>query len=463
MIALIGLSLFSAFAEGHGQASTSRSLAIAALTIFLMLLDPPALRPPDTQAAVPRSASVAFTGRLAILAVWLVRALISGFSAYFIFSRLHHHPGFQGRVALLTVAQQLLALVAQCARSMAGFRPDWGFSRDVPSVLRYLLNKAVLICLAGYASTLPGLAETALTWVPNHVPGYHFWPDLLPAWLAVPLTVVVWFYAVLVALSVLQWLLAAALGQENPLGEWLDDNSPITYRRTDTSVTFDFDFWLIRIFYYNSYAGRAFWGRLLLEVKYSSDFPGYGRGPTARQRRKWQVHEQPLTDEERHSLRERITAAIMAQAPPEWDALTLEYRAVVAHQEVQLEVNPPGSGPGWVSSEDQEEDDGGDGAGRTVVQLPDFPERDALWRLREASYSVDRGVDYTQVMTVHKAEPTHGDHRSWRLISPVWDRERQPSWHKPPTARQYRKDLRCFPTRRSRQPFWLRNKVKRIG
>ncbi|MFF7187938.1 hypothetical protein ACFZAR_22420 [Streptomyces sp. NPDC008222] len=460
-LALIGLSLFSAFGDVHGQARTSLSVAIAALTSLVLLLNPPALRPPGDE-AVARSAGVAFTGRLVILAVWLLRALISGFSGYFISSRLQGQPGFQGRVALLTVVGQLLVLVTQCGRSIAGFRPDWGFSRDVLSVARYLLNGAVLVCLAGYATTLPDLVETALTGPPSHV--YRFCTGLGPAWLAAPLTVVacvVWFFGVLVVESVLQWLLAAALGRENSLGEWLGEHTPITYRRTDTSVTFDFDFWLIRFYYYNSYQGRAFLGRLLLDVKYSSDFPGYGDGPTARQRRTWEAHVRPLTDEERQSLSDRIVAAMMAQAPPEWDALTLEYRAVVGHQEVQLEVDPPAGRAGWYPSEAEDDD-----SGRAITQLPDFAERDALWRLREASYSVDHGVFYVLVMTVKKVDPawrSRSDGRPWRFMSPVVDRERRPAWEEPPTARQYRRDLRRFPTARGRRPFWLRNKVKRIG
>ncbi|MFF4962377.1 hypothetical protein [Streptomyces sp. NPDC001222] len=72
---------------------------------------------------------------------------------------------------------------------MAGFRPDWGFSRDVLSVLRNPFDKAVPVCLVGHASTLPGLVETAPAWPPNHV--YGFWTGLVPARLAVPLTVAV--------------------------------------------------------------------------------------------------------------------------------------------------------------------------------------------------------------------------------------------------------------------------------
>ncbi|MFI9025484.1 hypothetical protein [Streptomyces sp. NPDC053560] len=483
VLALLGLWLAAAFVDVHAQARHSLAVAIALGTGLFRLLFPPALRQPEVRAetdVVRRSAFVVFVGRVVVLAVWFAQVFMVGYGAYFVARGFQEQqPGFQARVALIALVGQVLALVSQCGRSMAGLRPDWGFSRSVLSILRFLLNRAFLICLAGYASVLPGLVEKALTWLPDHV--YGFWTGLLPGWLAVPMTVVVcaaWFFAVLVAESVLQRLLAAALGQGNSLGEWLGSHAPITYRRNDTSVTFDFNYWLIRIYYFNSFQARAWLVRVLLEVHSSSNYPKYGRGPTTKQRRAWQAHQRPLTDEERQSLHDRIVTAMVAEAPPEWESLVLEYRAVVGHQEIQLAVDPSGDPFGWYGPEaemngDEEGGDYGGGGGEdgegtsTTRQLPDFPERDALWRLREASYSVDRGAEYVQILAVTKDEAAergrNGETRPWEVETWSWGGEHRPAWRTPPTARQYRRDLRRFPVARGRRPFWLRNEVKRIG
>ncbi|WP_329453982.1 hypothetical protein [Streptomyces sp. NBC_01497] len=123
---LVGLYLVSAFADVHARARTDLSVAIAVLTSLLVLLNRPALRPSASE-AVRRSSFVAFTGRLVIVVVWIVQALLFGFSGYFVSSGFQQ-PGFHGRVALLAAVGQALAVLALCARSMAAFRPDWGFS-----------------------------------------------------------------------------------------------------------------------------------------------------------------------------------------------------------------------------------------------------------------------------------------------------------------------------------------------
>lgn len=473
IVLLIGLYLFSAFADIHGQARTDLSVSIAVLTSLLALLNRPALRPPASE-VVPRSSFVAFLGRLVIVVVWIVQAFIFGFSGYFVSSSFQEQPGFHGRVALLATVGQVLTLVALCARSMAGFRPDWGFSLSVLGALRFLLDRVVLVVLAGYASTLPDLVETAVAWVPDHVHG--FFSSLVPAWLAWPMTVAacaVWFFAVLVVESLLQLLIASALGPENSLGAWLGDHVPVTYRRTDADVTFDFDFRLIRIFYYNSVQGWAYLVRVLLEVRGNSNFGPLCVGPTRRQRRRLQRYEEPLTDEEKEHFRDQVAAAAVTAAPPEWRLLTLEYRAVVGHEEIQLRVDPPDPVAwGWdlpaeeEAGEEEEDGSAGESASDILLEPSEFPELAALRRLREASYSVDRGVAYGVTMTMEKTDPSgttrHGD-VPWRISYWATERDRMPAWRQPPTARQYRRDLRRFPTVRGRRPFWLRNQVKWVG
>ncbi|KUM73306.1 hypothetical protein [Streptomyces curacoi] len=487
LIVLIGLYLFSGFADVHGQARTHLSVAIAVLTGLFTLLNRPELRPPASE-AVPRSASVAFTGRLLIVVVWIVQAFLFGLSGYLVSTQFQKPPGFHGSVALLAAAGQVLALVALCARNMAGFRPDPGFSFGFPGVLRHVLDRAALVVLAGYASTLPDVVKTVVTWVPDQVHG--FFASLAPAWLAWPLTVAVcavWFLAVLVVESLLQVLIASALGPDNSLGQWLGEHAPVTYRRTDVDVTFDFNFRLIRILYYNSVQGWAFVGRLLLEMRYSSSFGPLGRGPTRRQRERLQRYERPLTDEEKEQLPERVAAVAVEAAPPEWRLLILEYRAAAEHEEIQLRVDPAdrwawawdeaveeeptADGAGGEDSPEEESPGGGDeNEGRStngdLLELPDFPERAALRRLREASYSAEHGVGYVLVMNIEKNDPStrpyYGD-GPWRITYQAMKRDPMPRWRQPPTARQYRRDLRRFPTVRGRRPFWLRNQVKRIG
>jgi hypothetical protein len=118
LIVLIGLYLFSAFADVHGQARTDRSVAIAVLTSLFALLNRPDLRPPASE-AVPRSAFVAFAGRLVIVVVWIVQAFLFGFSGFLVSSHFQEQPGFHGRVALLAAVGQVLAFVTLCARSMS--------------------------------------------------------------------------------------------------------------------------------------------------------------------------------------------------------------------------------------------------------------------------------------------------------------------------------------------------------
>ncbi|MET8561145.1 hypothetical protein ABZV75_11380 [Streptomyces flaveolus] len=490
LIALIGLYPFSAFADVSGRTRTGLSLAIAVLTSLLVLWNPPVLRPPPSE-AVPRSPAVAFAGRLLIVVVWIVQALLLGFSGFLVSSRFPEPPGFDGGIALLAAVGQVLSFVALCARSMAGFRPDWGFTFSVPGVLRHLLDKAVLVALAGYASTLPDVAETAVTWVPDHVHGYF--SGLVPSGLAWPATVAVcaaWFFAVLVAESLLQLLAASALGPENSLGAWLGDHTPVTYRRTDADVTFDFDFWLIRIFYYNSVHGWRLLVRLLIETGYSTSFGPRLRDPGRRQRDRLRRYERPLTDEETERLRERVAAAAVDAAPADWRLLILEYRAAGRHEEVQLRVDPPDRWAwGWEPAveegsqgeEGEEEERRGEGDGESaagdsaggartsgdLVELPGFPERAALRRLREASYSAGYGVAHALVMTIEKNDTTsrsyrHGD-TPWHVACRAMEWASPPVWRQPPATRQYRRDLRRFPTVRGRRPFWLRNRVKWIG
>jgi hypothetical protein len=474
IVLLIGLYLFSAFADVHGQARTDLSVAIAVVTSLLVLLNRPALRPPASE-AVPRASFVAFIGRLVIVLVWVVQAFIFGFSGYFVSSNFQEQPGFHGRVALLAAVGQALALVALCARSMAGFRPDRGFSSSVFGVLRFLLDRVILVVLAGYASTLPDLAETAAAWVPDHV--HAFFLSLVPAWLAWPTTVAacaVWFFAVLVAESLLQLLIASVLGRENSLGSWLGDHVPVTYRRTASDVTFDFSFGLVRVFYYNSVRGWAYLVRVLLEVRGSSDFGPIAVGPTRRRRRRMQRLENPLTADESRRLRDRVAAAAVAAAPSPWRLLALEYRAVVGHEEIQLWVDPPARlARGWQSPADEEAAAGepgtgpdSAGAGPVVLDAPGFPGLEALRRIREAGYSADGGVAYGMTVTVEKNDPSGNTHHGdgpWRIARWSTERDRMPAWRQPPRARQYRRDLRRFPTVRGRQPFWLRNEIKRLG
>ncbi|WP_432003459.1 hypothetical protein [Streptomyces sioyaensis] len=79
---------------------------------------------------------------------------------------------------------------------------------------------------------------------------------------------------------------------------------------------------------------------------------------------------------------------------------------------------------------------------------------------------MDRGVAYGVTMTMEKNDPSgntrHGD-APWRISYWATERDRMPAWRQPPTARQYRRDLRRFPTVRGRRPFWLRNQVKWFG
>ncbi|MET7430149.1 hypothetical protein ABZT16_14360 [Streptomyces flaveolus] len=487
LLALIGLYPFSAFADVSGRTRTGLSLAIAVLTSMLALWNRPVLRPPPS-GAVPRSPAVAFAGRLLIVVIWIVQALLFGFSGFLVSSRFPEPPGFDGGIALLAAVGQVLSFVALCARSMAGFRPDWGFTFSVPGVLRHLLDKAVLVALAGYASTLPDVAETAVTWVPDHVHGYF--SALVPSGLAWPVTVAVcaaWFFAVLVAESLLQLLAASALGPENSLGAWLGDHTPVTYRRTDADVTFDFDFGLIRIFYYNSVHGWRFLVRLLIETGYSTSFGPRLRGPGRRQRDRLRRYERPLTAEEAERLHERVAAAAVDAAPADWRLLILEYRSAGRHEEVQLRIDPPdrwawrwetaGEEDGQGEEEEPRgENEGesatGDSAGgaRTngdLVELPDFPERAALRRLREASYSAGYGVAHALVTTIEKNDATgrsyHHDDAPWHIDHRATERDSPPVWRQPPATRQYRRDLRRFPTVRGRRPFWLRNRVKWIG
>ncbi|MBL1101073.1 hypothetical protein [Streptomyces coffeae] len=190
------MTLYAAFGDVHGAARTHLSVAIGSLWCLLLLLDFPAIRPTAPQ-AVPRTAHVAFMGRLLISLLWLARALVGGLMAYQVSGQLQEQPGFHTLSAALSAAGQLLSLALECGRAMAGFHPEWGFTRRPLSVLRFLLNATFGVLLAGYASVLPGVVETVLTWVPSHT--YALSTHVLPGWLdwtAGPVTMVlcmVWF------------------------------------------------------------------------------------------------------------------------------------------------------------------------------------------------------------------------------------------------------------------------------
>ncbi|MBL1101074.1 hypothetical protein [Streptomyces coffeae] len=177
------------------------------------------------------------------------------------------------------------------------------------------------------------------------------------------------------------------------------------------------------------------------------------------------MHEKPLTDEERSELRERTAAAAVALAPTDWHTLLLRYRAVVDHQEVDLVVDPPSPWPN--TPETREEEDGGEEEEEreaqvepTVVPLPDFPELDALWRLREATYRAGLGAPAVQEATISRQpdSPT-----GWRLDHWSHDLAVAPAFSTPPPRRAYRRDLRHFPCVRGRRPFWLRARAARVG
>ncbi|GHH78079.1 hypothetical protein GCM10018793_27520 [Streptomyces sulfonofaciens] len=461
VLALIALGIYSAFGDVHGQGRAHLSLAIALIVTSILLLAWPPMRPPPDQ-AVPRSAATVTAGRLLISAAWLARCAASGFVGYFISSRLQEHPGFHAGVALFSVAGAVLALLVQCGSAMVGFRPEWPFTRNPLSILRHLLNTAAFAILAGYATLLPGAVETALTWVPSHTYGY--WTQRAPAWLGAPLAVVtcvLWFVAVLAVEGVLQWLLAAALGRENTLGAWLADHSPVKFARTAADVSFAFEFWVIACTYYNSDRFTALTVRfLVVPFSYSGDrgmLPG--RKPRPERLRAMRAHERPLPDEEERALKDRIAAAAVACAPGPWRTLLLEHRAVLGHQEVQLEVDPPAArrwDPVGEAPQDPQ---------HTVLQLTGFPELAALWRLREAAYRAGEGAPYVQTLTVDEEPATRRADpgaRPWRVTFRDGHDLVPPTWQRPPTRRQYREDLRRFPRLRGGRPFWLRERVSRI-
>ncbi len=475
LVGLIGLYLFSAFADVQGRARTGLSVAIAVLTTVFSLLNRPVLRPPEGR-GVPRSGFVAFAGRLGIVVVWIVQAGLFGFSGFLVSANFQEEPGFHGRVALIAAVGQVLAFGALCARSMAGFRPDRGFRFTVFGVLRHLVDRVVLVVLAGYAGTLPQVAETAVAWVPEHL--HDRVSGLLPGWLAWPVTIAacaVWFVGVLVVESLVQRLIASGLGPDNSLGAWLGDHTPVSYRRTDTDVTFDFDFLLVRLYYYNSTLGWAFLGRVLIEMRYSSSFGPRSRPPTRRRIAKGRRYERPLAEGEMDRLREEIAGAAVAAAPREWRLLLLEYRAAGRYEEAQVRVDPRDRwARGWdpPATEDPEadtdaepgEESEGEGASGVPVDLPGFAGLPALRRWREASYTAENGVAHVLVVSVEKIDPTaysYSPEHPWRTAS--WQEYDAPGWRQPPSVREYRRDLRRFPTARGSRPFWLRNRVKRIG
>ncbi|MFD0818170.1 hypothetical protein ACFQ0D_07530 [Micromonospora zhanjiangensis] len=453
-LTLIVLVLLAAFGDARG---TRHSLTMAGISTALVLLLGPGLRPPEGTAAA-RSAVTRRTGQTLIILAWLARAVTAGLVTYQVTSRFDQPPGFDRRVAAFAAASQGLLLMLRLGRRLAGFPTDARAGRGITAVLRWAVNAGIAVVLAGYAAVLPQLVSNpsgvldSLTrdsgWAPIRL--YRFLADLVTPWVAVPAMIVVCALALLlvsVALGLLLPGLALLLGRDNPISQWLSENAPVWYERTDTEVTFVSRF-VAEVDYHNSAETQRLHAKFLgFSVNRDDGFGLYERQPlwrfdleprSAHHRSGQPVDEAPLLD--------HVVAELVDRVPDGWHSLRLEYRAVLGHQETEVMVDPPKESAGVTA----------DGSEPEALPLPDFGGNDALWRLRKARYDPVHGAPYAMTLFVDRDQ-----------LAPMFLDEdgipAEPAWHRRPTRQQYRADLRRFPVARRHRPFWLRARLSRFG
>lgn len=416
MITLIVLGVLASRNHLAQQPDPRLNLALSGMLLLVLLLfGPLPLASHDT--GVHRKRSTARLGWYLDGGVWLLQCLLTAYGSYYLAGQLERE--FQPILAGLALLGSGFTLIRLWARHLNGIDIEWSFLRGAAG-LRYLANRIVLAAIAGawllLAYWVWFLPSRAYRWL-SDVTG--------TAWLAVPGTLLSCLL-LLVMLGLLQRLAVRLLGADNAVGRWLDEHSLVVYQRTRDGTYINF-----------------------LGFRYTNTFPA---GPSRWQYERMRQYMRTLLPDEERELLRRIEEAMVAYAP-DWDRLRLDYRAVTEHQEITLTVTRA-SGPAVEQ-----------------LQLPDFPARDALWRLREAGYSAGYGAPYSWYLELSKYQPGSGPDRrytaSYQSISqydmfgmPVPLDDEEPAWVQSPTRAQYAADLRRFPIVRAVRPAWLRRRLR---
>lgn len=405
----------------------------AVFTGALVLLQTPAFRrPADTRRR--RAPVIAAVGLGLSWPLWLARGALYVVATLWIALGLDEHS-FQPRAAAIVLGNQVLTVLFTLTRRLAGFDEDLTFLRGRRAVT-YLVTGLAFAGIAGYAGLLADVAVLTLTWIPSQLYGrLHAWG--WPGVLAFPMAGLGFVFAVLlstVVASALLWSVARLLGHNNPVGKWLEEHLPARLVLTETEYFFEYNFFV----------------RL--------HFDGSRRGPrplSARERQRWGRFEQPLSDAERTTLVNSVADRLWAQAPPNWAGFSLSYRAAGNHEELTATINvmsPP-------------DEHGGRTGSQEPWNLSGFTDLPALRRLRAAGYKPGYGTPFQWYLHLNTARYYHSDDTvpaprgDPRWVSFQEDEEAQ--WIQPPTAADYRADLRQFPIARRFRRRWLRERLRR--
>lgn len=433
LVAGVVLGMIATHHNYRGEVHQPVSLALAGVTAMLVLLH----RWPSTRPVTPaRGTPVGrWCGRAVIRGSWLLRAGLAGYGAYQLTTELA--VTFLPLLAGLAVATAVIRLLEKWGRHLAGFTADWGFLRGA-AMVRYLLRVAVGAGVAGSSRILSHYWWVFLDSVP--LAFYRGLRDTLgTAWLAGPATALacLLLYVILaVAATVVQRIIAQALGPGNAAGRWLAEHAAMTWVRAPE--------------------GTVIAGGPLLPFSYTSDFPDRpGRRTVARHRKR----ERPLPREEIDRLVDRIVEAAVAAAP-DHPYLRLSYRAAGGYEEIVLAVATDRFRH-W-ADRPRPEADAAPGP-EAVRELPGFPARAALRRLRESAYRAGHGAPFTLHVTVDRPDRRRADpgHRYWRKAEWEWTEAGapRPTWRRPPRPADYAADLRRFPAARRMVPLWLRQEL----
>lgn len=429
-LTIFALNLVSAFADVTDTTRHQLAIGTGAAAFVAFLAGPwPRLRPPREQRA-ERAPVVAGFGRVLILATWLARLCVVAFGS-FLFTTALGAPEFNAPAAFTVGIYNALGLVLTCGRWLTGFVVDWSFLRGWRGV-RYVAGLAAGVVITGYAGFLAEVVQEVVFAVPAGIyealRGWGFW-----SWLAVTATAlatVVFVLVLVIVESALQHLAARILGRNNAVGAWLERNAPARVVVNDVAYVFQLRFPI-----------ELSWPKLRDPERVAVlNAKRYGK------------YEQPLDDDERTVLMERIADVLAQDLPPRWSNVSLTYRAAGRHEELVLRRNVM-SAP----------DEHGVSVGQsTETELTDFPELDALRRLRADGYQAGYGTPFQWCLHFSAERTFYRDDtvpaRGRAHWNPVYT-EDEPEWIRPPSRQDYREDLERFPIKESVRPVWLRRRL----